>query len=144
MDKSKAHTFFHLGFNDKIYHEGNISKIMPDFEDVFSLLDVCKGNGRSRGKRKNGNVKHKRTNTTVWTLADLCKILKSGLYQMLSKLSSLVLDEEANKFFDRKHAFYQTALLTRCYTQYALGPYIASETNHIRHFIKIPFINSST
>ena len=26
-----------LGFNDKIYHEGNISK-MPDF-DVFSLLE---------------------------------------------------------------------------------------------------------
>ena len=48
---------------------------MPEFEDVFSLLDVRKANGRSHGKRKNGNVKHKRTNTTVWTLADLCKIL---------------------------------------------------------------------
>ena len=60
---------------------------------------------------------------------------------MLSKLSSLVLDEEANKFYDRKHAFYQTALLTRWYTQHALGPYIASEINHIRQFIIIPFIN---
>ena len=80
MDKSNTNTFFHQGFNDKIYHEGNISKIMPDFEDVFSLLDVRKRNGRPHGKRKNGSVKHKRTNTTVWTLAGLCKILKSGLY----------------------------------------------------------------
>ena len=32
---------FPLGFNDNIYHEGNISK-MPDF-DVFSVLE-CKKN----------------------------------------------------------------------------------------------------
>ena len=66
---------------------------------------------------------------------------------MLSKLSSLSiaslrkLDEEANKFYDRKHDLYHTAILTRCYTQHALRPYIDSEMNHIRHFIKIPFIN---
>ena len=36
---------------------------------------------------------------------------------------------------------YQTSLLTRCYTQHALRLYIDSETNHIRHSIKIPFIN---
>ena len=33
------------------------------------------------------------------------------------------------------------ALLTRCYTQHALRPFIVSEINHKRHFIKIPFIN---
>ena len=66
---------------------------------------------------------------------------------MLSKLSSLSidclrkLDEEANKFYDRKHDLYITALLTRCYTQRALRPYIDSEMHHIKHFIKIPFIN---
>ena len=49
------------------------------------------------------------------------------------------LDDEANKFYDRKHDLYE-ALLTRCYTQHALRPYIDSEINHIRHFIKIPFI----
>ena len=32
-------------------------------------------------------------------------------------------------------------LLTRCYTQHALRPFIDSEINHKRHFIKIPFIN---
>ena len=32
-------------------------------------------------------------------------------------------------------------LLTRCYTQHALRPFIDSESNHIRRFIKIPFIN---
>ena len=58
---------------------------MPDF-DVLSLLDVRKRNGRSRGKRTNGNLKRKCNNKTVWTLVDLCKILKSGHHQMLSKL----------------------------------------------------------
>ena len=36
---------------------------------------------------------------------------------------------------------YDAALLTRCYTQHALRPFIDSESNHIRRFIKIPFIN---
>ena len=35
---------------------------------------------------------------------------------------------------------YEAALLTRCFTQHALRPYINSEINHIRHFIKIPYI----
>ena len=30
--------------------------------------------------------------------------------------------------------------MTRCYTQHALLPFIDSEFNHIRRFIKIPFI----
>ena len=66
---------------------------------------------------------------------------------MLSKLSSLSnsslrrLHEEANKFYDRKHDVYEVALLTRCYTQHVLRPYIESVINRIRHFIKIPFIN---
>ena len=119
---------------------------MPDFA-VVSLLDIRSRNRRSRGKCKNGNLKRKHKKKTFWTIADLCKILKSGRHQILSKLSSLSitslceLDEEAYKFYDRKHVFYQTALLTRCYTQHALRPYIDSEMNHIRHFIKIPFIS---
>ena len=51
------------------------------------------------------------------------------------------LDTEANKFYDRNHHLYDAALLTRCYTQHALRPFIDSETNHKRHFIKILFIN---
>ena len=38
---------------------------------------------------------------------------------------------------------YDTALLTRCYTQHALPPFIDSESNHIRHFIKTPFIKGT-
>ena len=66
---------------------------------------------------------------------------------MLSNLASLSifslrkLDDEANKLYDRKHDLYEAALLSRCYTQHAHCPYIDSEINHIRHFIKIPFIN---
>ena len=51
------------------------------------------------------------------------------------------LDIEANKFFDRAHRLYDAALLTQCYTQYALRPCIDSKINHIRHFIKIQFVN---
>ena len=36
---------------------------------------------------------------------------------------------------------YYAALLSRSYTQHALRPFIYSETNHKRHFIKIPLIN---
>ena len=66
---------------------------------------------------------------------------------MLSYLSSLPisvlrgLDTEANKFYDRSNRLYDAALLTRCYTQHALRPVIYSKINHVRHFIKIPFIN---
>ena len=52
-----------------------------------------------------------------------------------------ILDPEANKFYDRNHQLYDAAFLTRCYTQHALRPFIDSETNHKRHFIKIPSIN---
>ena len=49
-------------------------------------------------------------------------------------------DIEANKFNDRAHLLYDAAILSRCYTQHALRPYIESKINHIRHFIKIQFV----
>ena len=52
-----------------------------------------------------------------------------------------ILDIEANRFYDRNHQMYEAALLTRCYTQHALRPFIDSEISHQRHLIKIPFIN---
>ena len=111
----------------------------------FFLLDIKKRNKRSHGQRKNGNFKRK--HTTVLSLFDLNILLNSGRHQMLSKLPSLSisslckLDDEANIFYDRKHDWYEAALLTRCYTQHAFRPYIDSEINHIRHFIHIPIIN---
>ena len=51
------------------------------------------------------------------------------------------LDIEANEFYDRAHPQYDTAFLTLCYTQHALRPCIDSEINHIRHLIKIQFVN---
>ena len=51
------------------------------------------------------------------------------------------LDIEAYEFYDRAHRLYDAALLTWCYTQHALPPYIDSKINHIRHFIKIHFVN---
>ena len=79
-----------MGFNDNIYHEGNISK-MPDF-DMFSLLEIRKRKFRSHGIRKKGNSKRKkgavkRSNTS---LKDLSKVLEDhSRHFMLSLLSSL-------------------------------------------------------
>ena len=57
----------------------------------------------------------------------------------ISVLRNLVL--EANKLYDRAHKLYKAALLTRCYVQHFLSPYIVSEVNHKRYFFKISFIN---
>ena len=104
----------------------------------------------SHGIRKKGNGKRKKraVKKSNTSLKDLSKVLEDhGRHSMLSFLSSLlisvlrIIDTEANKFYDRNHQLYDAALLTRCYTQHALRPFIDSEINHKRHFIKIPFIN---
>ena len=118
---------------------------------LISILKIRKRKSRSHGLRKKRNDKRKkravkRSNTS---LKDLSKELEDhGRHCMLSFLSSLsisvihVLDTEAKKFYDRNHQLYYAALLTRCYTQHALHPFIDFETNHKRHFIKKnPFIN---
>ena len=125
-------TPFPLGFNDTIYHKGSISK-KSDFDD-FCLLDIKKRNKRSHGKRKNGNFKRKYKSV-------ISVLFKYSKLATLSISSLRKLDDEANNFYDRKRDLYEAALLTRCYTQHALRPYIDSEINHIRHFIKVPFIN---
>ena len=51
------------------------------------------------------------------------------------------LELEANDLHNRANKFYKAALLTRCYVQHFLSPYIDSEVNHKRHFIKISSIN---
>ena len=132
-------TPYPLGFNDNIYHEGNLTK-MPDF-DVFSLLEFRKRKARSHGIKKIGNCKRKcrvqkLANCTLRDLAT--KLDVHGRHYMLSYLGSLPisvlrsLDTEVNKFYDRTNRLFDAALLTRCYTQHALRP---------RHFIEIPFIN---
>ena len=62
----------------------------------------------------------------------------------LSRLVTLSISSLCNldiEFYDRAHQLYDAALLTRCYTQHALWPYMDSEINHIGHFIKIKFVN---
>ena len=69
---------------------------------------------------------------------------RHGPFSFLSSLPISVLrnlELEANKLYDRANKLYKAALLTRCYVQHFLSPYIDSEVNHKRHFIKIPFIN---
>ena len=87
MDKL-LQTPFPLGFNDNIYHEGNISK-MPDF-DVLTLSESRNRKSRSHGIRKKGNDKRKRCaimklNTSLNDLA--VKLRIHGRHSMLSYLS---------------------------------------------------------
>ena len=118
---------------------------MSDF-DVFSVFECRKRKSRSHGKRKNGNIKRKIcTEKCLNTLAiALNNHGRHGLFSFLSSLPISVLrnlELETNKLYDRANKLYKAALLTRCYVQYFLSPYIDSEFNHKRHFIKIPFIN---
>ena len=59
--------------------------------------------------------------------------------QCVSALRNL--EKEANTFYDRANKSYKAALLTRSYVQHFFRPYIFSEVNHKRHFIKTPLIN---
>ena len=140
---------FPLGFNDNIYHEGNIYK-MPDFDVFFSVLECKKRKSRSYGRRKNGNIKRKICTEKCLnaSLKDLSLALTNhGWHGLLSFLSSLPISVlrnlklEANKLYDIANKLYKAALLTRGYVQHFLSRYIDSEVNHKRHFIKIPFIN---
>ena len=87
----------------------------------------------------------KRLNTSLKDLSlALTNHGRHGLFSFLSSLPISVLrnlELEANKLYDRANKLYKAALLTRCYVQHFLSPYIDSEVNHKRHFIKIPFIN---
>ena len=122
---------------------------MLDF-DVFSVLECKKRKSRFHGKRKNSKVKRKfcteKRNDT--SLKDLSIALNNhGWHDLFSFISSLPmsvlrnLELEANKLYDRANKLYKAALLTRCYVQHFLSPYIDSEVNHKRNFIKIPLIN---
>ena len=113
-------------------------------------MECKKRKSRSHGNRKNGNIKRKictekRLNTS---LKDFSLTLNNhgrhGLFSFLSSLPISVLrniEFEANKLYNRANKLYKAALLARCYVHYFLSPYIDSEVNHKRHFIKIPFIN---
>ena len=41
-----------------------------------------------------------------------------------------ILNIEANRFYDRNYQMYEASLLTRCYTQHALRPFINAEINY--------------
>ena len=118
---------------------------MPDF-DVFSVLECKKRKSRSHGKRKNGNIKRKICIEKLFntSLKDLSLALtnhgRHGLFSFLSSLPISVLrnlEFEANKLYDRANKLYKAALLTRCYVQHILSPYIGSEVKHKRHFIRV-------
>ena len=116
----------------------------------FSVLECKQRKSRSHGKRKNSNIYRKICTSKYLntSLKDLSLALtyygRHGLFSFLSSLPISVLHNlelEANKLDDRANKLNKAALLTRCYVQHCLSPYMDTEVNHNRHFIKIPFIN---
>ena len=133
----------YLGFYDHIYQKCQIFMcfLFQKFENVNADLMI-------KGKKEMTNVKdvlHKNQALPFYNLSS--KLRGHGRHAMLTFLSFLpilvlrILGIEANRFYDRNYQMYEAALLTRCYTQHALHPFIDTEINHQRHFIKIPFIN---
>ena len=115
----------------------------------FLFWNVKKRKSRSYGKRTNGNIKSKICTEKCLniSLKDLFIALNNhgrhGLFSFLSSLPISVICNlvlEANTLNDRANTLYKAALLTRCNVQHFLNPYIDSEVNQKRHFIKIPFI----
>ena len=101
------------------------------FTDTYTLVSLCYLVDKDALKHEKERLKLVFANVQERG----CKF-NIHLHAMLSFLSSLpisvlrVLETEANKFHDRNHPLYDAALLTRCYTQHALRPFIDSETNH--------------
>lgn len=66
---------------------------------------------------------------------------------MLSVLTSLPLhslirlDEEADRIVIRDHPMYNIASIVQSYTQHILRPHIDETSDHVRHFLKITFLN---
>ena len=111
------------------------------FFRILALENIAKilTNGPRLGKRKNGNIKRKictekRLNTSLKDLSlALTNHGRHGLFSFLSSLPISVLrnlELEANKLYNRANKLYKVALLTRCYVQHFLSPYIDSEVNH--------------
>ena len=72
----------------------------------------------------------------------MCVCREGGCFDVIVFCNAIFSKSELkHKQNDRAHRLYDAAILTRCYTQHALRPYIDSEINHIRHFIKIQFVN---
>ena len=86
MDK-KIQSHIPFGFNDNIYHEGNISK-------VLSLSECKKCKVRSHGKRKNENIKRKNMyckKASIDSQKDLSVVLNNhGRHDFLSCLLSIL------------------------------------------------------
>ena len=73
------------------------------------------------------------------SLKDFLIVLNNnGRHGLLSFLSSLHisvlrnLEAETNNIYGRANKLYKAALLTGCYVQHFLSPYIDSEVNHKR------------
>jgi hypothetical protein len=136
-------TPYPLGLNDNIYQLGNISRIKID---IFDLYYCNKRNTRSRGIKRNGNIKRSlRKSISVNDCHNI--LINSGRHCLLSCLTHLSistlksLDEEADIIYLQTNPLYTTANIIQSYTTHKLRPHIDREENHKRHFFKLRFLN---
>lgn len=140
----KLQTPYPLGLNDNIYQQGNISN-NPDI-DIFSILSLKRRKRRSHGRRTNGNIR--RRSKIIVSVRELHSLFKrSGRHALLSRLTTLSisslkkLDDEADDIYIRSNPLYEVASIIQSYTQHVLRPHIDSDSQHVRHFLKISYLN---
>ena len=123
--------------------QGNISRTSSI--NVMNLISPRKRNKRSHGIRINRNVrKHHRSD---FSITDLVKIFKNnGRHNLFCKLCSIPVSK-LNKIrldcdtISHVSPLYEGALIISAFCYNKLFPQIDSPLDHIRHFIKLTYIN---
>ena len=93
-------------------------------------------NVKKRKSRSHGKICTEKTHK-YFSKGSFYSLKQSWSTWFISVLRNVEL--EANKLYNRANKLYEAALLTRCYVHHSLSPYIDSEVNHKRHFIKRTF-----
>ena len=139
----KLQTAYPLGLNDNIMGLGNISTTSNI--DIMDIVSKKSRNKRSHGKRINRNKRKFHRNS--FSLSNLLSIFKNnGRHNLLNKLCTIPvlklnsLLEECNSI---SHASpkYEAALIISAFCYHKLYPKIDKPEDHIRHFLKLSFVN---
>ena len=139
----KLQTAYPLGLNDNIMGQGSISR--SSNINVMNLVIPRKRNKRSHGKRINRNVRKQHRSDS--SITDLIKIFKNnGRHHLFCKLCSIPISKLNSirlecSTISHASPLYEGALIISSFCYYKLFPKIENPEDHIRHFIKLTYIN---
>lgn len=139
----KLQTAYPLGLNDNIMGQGNISQRASI--NIMNISSPKLRHRRSHGRRQNYNIRHKKkTNITV---KDLYIIFKNngrhGLFTRLcsipiTNLYKISLECDTMSF---NSPLYECSKIIDAFCYHRLYPRIDQLEDHVKHFLKIKYIN---